>query len=943
MGRGVEMRVVRSTALALCLTLSAWAQTAAAPDLADLLGQGDEAKTALEFPRAIAAYRAALELARAGGNLKSEATALLRLATSEYYNGDYAAAEQHARESLAAHQKLGNKVGQASDLRLLGNAQHAHGDFPAAEASNRQALALHQEIGDRKGIADDLNNLAVTLREFDPVAAMEYFGRAQQEFDALGNDLNRSTALDNLGLAYQSVGDYRRALEYGHLALVLARKAGDLRMQGIALNSLGIAQTYLGNYRDALAFFDQALERHKDFAWGRAQTTTNIGVLYRSEGNHALAAEAFARALDLNASIGDRNLEADSHYNLALEFLAVGQRAAARTHFEQGLDLSRRYGYLGMAAQCLAGVARIQALTGARADAEVQLKQAIETLRAIPDPPHLAPALLQLADLELETKRPAAALEAAHQAQTLALASELPDMLWQAQLAAGRALRSLGRVGQASSEFRASISTIESLRTRVAAPPASLPLYFSDKLEPYREMVELTLAAGETDSAIEFAEQSKSRVLGDLLRGGRVDLEHALSDSERSAERRLENQLVSLNLHLTKRPDTDARQSRDKVRHELEALQTSLYAAHPQVAFERGAHQPMKAREMTALADQTGAAILDYFVARERVYAFVLKPNTRPKVFTLPVQASALRKSAEEFRRELATHDLAYAVQARELYSMLVGPLEDYIAGEKAILIVPDGFLWDVAFQALQPAPQRFWIEDKTIAYVPSMEVLRETRRLARLQKSGPAQGALLALGDPSGQPPLPEAGRQVRQIEKLYRGEPTLVLTGDDATENRFRAEAGKYRVVHLAVHAILDDQSPMYSRALLAQTNGYDGFLEARELLEYNLRAELLVLSACDSARGQAAAGEGINGMLWAAFAAGASTTVASLWQVDSTSSADLMISFHERWIEARVAGIRFAKAASLRQASLDMIRTKTYSHPFYWAAYIVAGSPD
>ena len=295
------------------------------------------------------------------------------------------------------------------------------------------------------------------------------------------------------------------------------------------------------------------------------------------------------------------------------------------------------------------------------------------------------------------------------------------------------------------------------------------------------------------------------------------------------------------------------------------------------------------------------------------------------------------------FRRELASHDLAYAAEAGELYSRLVAPAERELSAERAVMVIPDGPLWNVSFQALLPRPGHFWIEDKIIAYAPSMEVLREARRLSGLRASSPVGGALLALGDPAGQPRLPEAARQVHEIEKLYRGQPTLILTGDAANEGRFRAEATQYRVVHLAAHAILDDRNPMYSRALLARTGSDDGFLEARELMRYNLNAELLVLSACDTARGEAAAGEGINGMLWAAFAAGAPTTVASRWRVESSSSADLMISFHQHWMNARRTNNRFAKAASLRAASIGMIHAGAYTHPFYWAAYILAGSPD
>jgi CHAT domain-containing protein len=221
--------------------------------------------------------------------------------------------------------------------------------------------------------------------------------------------------------------------------------------------------------------------------------------------------------------------------------------------------------------------------------------------------------------------------------------------------------------------------------------------------------------------------------------------------------------------------------------------------------------------------------------------------------------------------------------------------------------------------------------------------VLRETLRTARDRRAAPAARELLALGDPTTEERLPEAERQVREIEKLYGSSQSRLLTGDSATEAQLKAEAGNYRVIHLASHAVLDDVNPMYSRALLAKGSGEDGILEARELMQLNLRAELLVLSACQTARSDALAGEGINGMLWAALGAGAPTTVASLWQVESASTSRLMIDFHRHWLDARRSNNPFAKASALRAAAMDLARDDKYSHPFYWAAFILVGSPN
>jgi CHAT domain-containing protein len=346
---------------------------------------------------------------------------------------------------------------------------------------------------------------------------------------------------------------------------------------------------------------------------------------------------------------------------------------------------------------------------------------------------------------------------------------------------------------------------------------------------------------------------------------------------------------------------------------------------------------------MSRLATQTRAVLLDFFVTPSRTYLFILSPGARARALTLRVREADLARNAAEFRRQLASHDLAYAGTARELYRQLLAPAARDLAGVSAVVVVPDGPLWSIPFGALQPQAGRFWIEDAAISCAPSLGVLRETRRIERARSGSPAPRALLALGNPkTSAAALPEAERQVREIGKLYGAGESEVLVGEDASEHRFKEEAARFRVLHLASHAVLDDVNPMYSHVLLAGGGGDDGLLEARKLMELDLKAEILVLSGCETARGDAPAGEGITGMLWASFVAGVPTTVASLWRVESASTSELMIEFHRQWLASRGKGSPFAKAEALRAASRKLIASGKYAHPFYWAGFILAGSP-
>jgi CHAT domain-containing protein len=166
----------------------------------------------------------------------------------------------------------------------------------------------------------------------------------------------------------------------------------------------------------------------------------------------------------------------------------------------------------------------------------------------------------------------------------------------------------------------------------------------------------------------------------------------------------------------------------------------------------------------------------------------------------------------------------------------------------------------------------------------------------------------------------------------------------GAEAREDRVKAEAGKFGVLHLATHGILNDASPMYSQVVLAQSAedvNEDGLLEAWEIMNLDLHADLVVLSACETGRGRVGAGEGMIGLTWALFVAGTPAAVVSQWKVESSSTTELMLEFH-RNLRAGIKQTRpqVSTAKALQQAALKVLRRSDYRHPFYWAGFVVVG---
>jgi CHAT domain-containing protein len=183
-----------------------------------------------------------------------------------------------------------------------------------------------------------------------------------------------------------------------------------------------------------------------------------------------------------------------------------------------------------------------------------------------------------------------------------------------------------------------------------------------------------------------------------------------------------------------------------------------------------------------------------------------------------------------------------------------------------------------------------------------------------------------------------------VKTLSQVYGAGRSKIYVRAEAREDRAKKEASTCRILQFATHGILDNTNPMYSRLVMSQSGvgeHEDGMLEAWEVMKLDLNAEMVVLSACDTARGRVAGGEGMIGLAWAFFVAGCPTMVVSQWSVEVNSTAELMVEFHKRLkpsFEGRNSDMN--KAGALRAAALKLMRNPRYRHPFYWAPFVVVG---
>ncbi len=915
-------------------------------------------------------------LARKNDLMNSSLLAALKaLANPFVQKGDYVQALRISHLAVRIAERIGDRVGLGNawcDLGLIYNRQNR-----AAQALDyyQKGLAIFEEIGDKKGKTRALVNIGVThesQRRFDQ--ALEYYDKSLAISEETRDRKVSALILNNMGNAHSSLGRYELGLEFYQKSRALNEELNDQVTLDLALNNIATHYISQGRYAEALEYLQKSLKINEELgSAGDKQSLAirlnNIGLVYRRQGRADQALAYYRKSLKILEESDDKIRIAGSENNIGVIYKSQGLYEQALEWFQKSL---RRFDEMrdnGGVARSLNNIGDAYRLQGRHDQALEHLRKSLRLREEIGDRAGISLTLNNLGRLYQDQGRYAEMLEVSRRAAGLAEEINAPEELWSAQEHIGRALRALGQPVEARRSFLAAIATIESLRHEVAGGGQQQQSFLENKLSPWLGMIALLVSQKEYAEALTFAEQSKARVLLDVLQAGGASLRKSLSPRERQTEEEQRLRLVALNSQLAgelrrDKPDSsrvaELKASIEKARLKYEALETSLYAAHPELKVHRGEAPIIKPEELAALLPDAASALLEYVVADDQTYLFAItkavgRAEAEVRVYTLPIKRAELAKQTESFRQQLAGRDLSFRVAAVKLYELLLKPAEAQFRGKTSLVIVPDDKLWDLPFQSVLTGANRFLIEDAAIAYAPSLTVLREMTKRRKNRNADTSTAALLAVGNPAiGQVtieraaltlrdeklvPLPEAEQEVKALKQLYGASRSKVYIGAEAREDRVKREAGQAGILHFAAHGTLNNASPMYSHLALAQGDaGEDGLLEAWELMHLNLKADLAVLSACETALGRFGAGEGMIGLTWALFIAGVPATVVSQWKVESASTRDLMLGFHRQLRAATKS--KATKAEALRQATLKLMKNPRTNHPFYWAGFVLVG---
>jgi len=840
----------------------------------------------------------------------------------------------------ARYEERGDEHGLAEVLKFIGYTHYTRGNFAGAEPPWNKSASLFLRSGDWGDELDVRQNLAANAAEQGYLAkAIDTFSYIRDQIPTGRNAELEANVLENLGAVHRDFGDIDEALQAYSRALALRQGLGDGTHISQSLRGLGSTYYVSGEYERARAFLNRALAAARDAGDGRSQAA-----ILTYLGNIAF-------------------LEAD--YDVALELHRDAERL---TNSAQGRAVRRLL------------IAKDLAASGHQTEALATAEEVVASSADLP---------VVLADAHSQVGRSHVALgEYAAAADHLQLALSAYRLLHlqegEADALNGLALAAhgAGQEAEAAAYGEAALDRIENLRVKVSAPELRA-LYSAAQRGFYETQIDLLMSRGqETDddtllAALSVSERGRARMLVDLLAAARVVSNDALDAEARSRKSTLYEELSARSrqrdrLLASPLDDGEASETLDALLREIATFENELTL----LDTRSPANPALPATLLTGSEIQhlleSGSVLLQYELGSRRSFVWVVTRDSIDAVELAP--RVVIEAAARDALSSLHTGTVSPARRTAALQALsdqVLTPVADLLGADR-VLIAADGALHYVPFSVLPVMREGAsvpLISTREVISVPSMSALAAQR--ARRSTEAPSK-TLAIFADPvfertderltqmkaaataaSGDELMTRSsfelhrlrysGLEARNIAALVPETRRFVSEGFLATrETVLRADLNQYRYVHFATHGLVDSRYPALSALALSQFDrdghALAGFLRLDDIYSLDLSADLVVLSACDTALGREIRGEGLVGLTQAFLYAGTKGLMLSLWQVSDSATAVFMSRFYEQMIKNGAP-----PAEALRAAQLSMAAESRWADPYYWGAFILLGDVD
>jgi CHAT domain-containing protein len=803
-----------------------------------------------------------------------------------------------------------------------------------------------------------------------------------------GDKTRAANAMVYLGAALSYQGRATEALAVAQKGVAVAREAGDKRVLEQMLNTAAGIIGGLGRYEEALGLFYECLDvaRENNDPVMQYMSLLNIGEAYVRSDDTDKAELPLQESLRMAHGLKP---DARSKKGTEMALLNLGTMEMARQHYQAALGYYERVHESKpesslWVVSALQGMAESYEKLGEPQKAIELLNEAMpiaEKAASGVEYRNLVSALgvnqEKLGNLEVALASENKALALIHEGGGDA------ETDWQVESRTAHIERALGHNEQALEHYQKSINGIESLRSVALNTEQGRAGVLGKSRAVYAEAADLLYETRHEGEALEMAERGRARAFLDMLAESKVGVLEEVNAEPGAKEAAILKRIAGIQkeLWIEKSPEAAKKHEADLTAAEadLEAFHVAVRQSDPRYASVHYP-EPVRIGEMQSELLDEHTALVEYLLGEKRSLVWVVTKTgivtvSLPPRKAIEEQASAYRKTLTQKVSALSLKESLGEIRrsGAQLYKLVFAPVEAAVACCQTLIIVPDGALDYLPFEALVTG-SGYLAEKHAVVYGPSASALVVVRALNR-QVVEPRK-MLLAFADPvtnsiaRGGPgthtakpktavertperlgeedytergfsllSLPYSREEVLSIRKLFPSAESKIYLGAEAREETVKSEKlADFRYVHFASHGFLDETKPGRSGILLAHDpqSSEDGVLQMDEIMRLKMNADLVTLSACSTGLGKFVNGEGVLGLTRAFFYAGARNVAVSLWNVNDSATATLMRNFY------RNLNRGLPKGEAMRQAKLAMLRGSqaSWQHPYFWAAFVVQG---
>jgi CHAT domain-containing protein len=884
--------------------------------------------------------------------------------------GDRKKARELYNDALSLSQSIGDRSGELNSLINLGKASILLSDFPKALELSERALRMVNELGERRKETIVLNNLCLIHQQTGAFEkAFEMCKEAVSTARGTNNRLSEANAIQNLGSIYYRTGDYQKAIDFYGQSKQIFKELGNRRGEATAITNIGWLYAVLGDLQKANDAAHQALELWRALGDQNREVIVlnNLAVNYFQLSDYRKALEMHLQILPVRKRLNESEGTAVTLENIAQCFDSLGETQKAIEYHEQAITLLREGSEVRLLAGALRTTGESYRLTGNHQKALEFLTEALKIFRQVGDRYNEGVALAETAYLERDRGN----------------LFEAKKLIGQG-LAALESVRTSVKSQQLRATFLASAKNYYEFETDLL-----MRLHQQHPGDGYDAAALASSEKGRARSLLELLVESRAEI--------REGVDSALLAREQelrdSIAEKAEHQIRLLSAQHTDEAAEKASKEIDALTTEYEQVLARIRETSPRYAALTQP-LPLSLKDIQTRVLDSETLLLEYSLGEERSFLWAITQDSistfelpkrqdievaARKVYELVTERNRVIKEETLAQRRLrvARSDEEYQRAASVLSDMILQPAVSQLKG-KRLLFVGDGVLQYVPFASL-PVPTagpassyRPLILDHEIINLPSASVMAALRE--EIAGRSRASKTLAVLADPVFQNDDPrignaesgkisadastEAYRSAKEsgLDSFVRlrftreeaNEITRLVSSDKRLEaldfaasraNATSAALGQYQIVHFATHGLINNRHPELSGIVLSLVDekgqAQNGFLRLYEIYNLKLGADLVVLSACQTAVGQEVRGEGLLGLTRGFMYAGAPRVVATLWQVDDRATSELMKRFYQKML-----GEGLRPAAALKAAQVSMQSDKRWSSPHFWAAFTLHG---